>query len=153
MPRRQEASRKREITGVQERCVCVSHFYDGVSSEALVQTGSPAVELFIAALKDADKNVRYTAAKALGEIGDARAIDPLVMALKDADYYVRVKAVEALVKIGDVAVEPLIAALNDSDTDVREAAEGTISHIGTPKAKRAVEEYQRQRPGHVTEHH
>ena len=50
---------------------------------------------------------------------------------------------------GDVAVEPLIAALKDSDTEVCEAAEGTITHIGTPKAKRALEEYQRQRLAHV----
>jgi HEAT repeat protein len=50
----------------------------------------------------------------LGEIGDARAVEPLIAALND-HFYVRWKAVVALGEIGDArAVEPLIAALNDA---------------------------------------
>ena len=50
----------------------------------LVDTGHPEVTiLFIQALKDKDKLVRPGAARVLGEIGDARAVEPLARSLKD----------------------------------------------------------------------
>jgi len=72
------------------------------------------VEPLIAALKDEDVNVRWPAARALGEIKDTRAIKPLIAALKDAEWIVREAAAEALIKIGAPAVEPLIAALTEA---------------------------------------
>ncbi|MBN1888621.1 MAG: HEAT repeat domain-containing protein [Thermoflexales bacterium] len=43
----------------------------------------PAVEPLIAALKDTDRDVRKSAAKVLGAIGDACAIELLFATLKD----------------------------------------------------------------------
>ena len=40
-----------------------------------------------------DAEVRQHAARALGEIGDVRAVEPLIAALKDPDKYVRLDAV------------------------------------------------------------
>jgi len=60
---------------------------------------SDEVSVLISALKDEDSNVRRHAAKALGEIGDERAIGPLTEALDDEDEYVREAASEALEKI------------------------------------------------------
>jgi HEAT repeat protein len=40
--------------------------------------GGAAVEALIAALKEGDSDVRATSAKVLGEIGDARAVEPLM---------------------------------------------------------------------------
>jgi HEAT repeat protein len=41
------------------------------------------VEPLIAALKDENSDVRQAAAKALGKIGDPRAVEPLIAALSD----------------------------------------------------------------------
>ena len=43
----------------------------------------------IKALKDKDENVRYYAAKALGWIGDSRAVEPLIEILRDEEKWVR----------------------------------------------------------------
>lgn len=56
--------------------------------------------------------VRREAAKALGKIGDTRAVEPLIQALRDEDWEVRSGAARALGEIGDArAVEPLIQTL------------------------------------------
>ena len=95
-----------------------------------------------------DEDVREAAAKALGEIGDARAVEPLIAAsLQDkgsvgdvkygfsgVSYRVRPAAAKALVSIGVPAVQPLIAALGDGDEDVRRAAAGALGQIGDPRA-------------------
>ena len=54
----------------------------------------------VAALGDADKNVRWRAAEALGEIKNAAAVPALVAALGDADADVRRNAASALRAIG-----------------------------------------------------
>jgi HEAT repeat protein len=78
------------------------------AAAALVKIGSPAVPPLIAALRDRESV--SIAATALGQIGDARAIEPLIGALKGGI----ATAADALGQIGDArAVEPLIAALED----------------------------------------
>jgi HEAT repeat protein len=49
-----------------------------------------------AAVKDKAEGVRYYAARALGQIGDARAVEPLIAMLKDNWRTVREAAAEAL---------------------------------------------------------
>ena len=67
-----------------------------------------------------DVSVRKAAVIALGEIQDARVVEPLIAALKDSDKDVRGQAAIWLGGIKDArAVEPLITALKDSDKDVR----------------------------------
>ena len=53
----------------------------------------------IQALEDESEDVRKVAAMALGEIGDARAVEPLTKALKDKKRDVRKAAKEALKRI------------------------------------------------------
>lgn len=48
------------------------------ASDALFQIGAPAVEPLIAALKDANPDVRGNAAYALGLIKDPRAVEPRI---------------------------------------------------------------------------
>ena len=76
--------------------------------------------------------VRSNAAAALGEIGDAQAVEPLIRALGDAEYWVRSRAdTAALGEIGDVlAVAPLIQALSDADMLVRAGAAEALGEIG-----------------------
>ena len=57
------------------------------------------VKGLIKALKYEDLYVRASAALALREIGDARAVEPLTKALKDEYKHVREAAAEALQKI------------------------------------------------------
>ncbi len=92
------------------------------------------VKGLIKALGYIDVPIRWGAAHALGELGDARAVDPLIAALKDAE--VRKAAAEALGKIGDVrALKPLLATLRDSDLDVREAVVEALDQIGYKPGK------------------
>ena len=93
------------------------------------------MDRLIAALKDNDWNVRYSAAEALGRIGGDKAVEPLITALKDKDNSVRYSAAQALGRIGgDKAVEPLIAALKDNVNSVRYSAAQALGSIGGDKA-------------------
>ncbi|HXF06632.1 MAG TPA: HEAT repeat domain-containing protein [Blastocatellia bacterium] len=76
--------------------------------------------------------IRSQIARALGDIGDARAGEPLIEALKDEDQDVCQAAAEALVGMGAAAVEPLIAALEDGR--VRWAAVEALGRIGDARA-------------------
>ena len=75
-----------------------------------------------------DYKVRRDAAEALGQIGDARAVEGLTVKLKDREeiWEVRVAAAEALGAIGDpTAVDSLIAVLTDKKGD--EAIRGSTA--------------------------
>ena len=88
------------------------------------------VPVFIAALGDKDWRVRWAAADDLGQIGDARAVEPLIAVLRDKDNWVRLGAAEALGWIGDTrAVEPLIVALRDEMKNVRQSAAQSLERI------------------------
>jgi HEAT repeat protein len=73
---------------------------------------------------------------ALGEIGNALAVEPLIKVLNSdgtvaGDKYVREEAARALGEIGDErAVEPLIKALGDEDDYVREATKEALKKLG-----------------------
>jgi hypothetical protein len=91
----------------------------------------------IDALVDSDSDVRERAAKALGKIGDTRAVEPLITALGDEGEIVRWNTAQALGEIGDTrAMEPLITALGDEAGFVRMDAAIALGEIGD---KRAVE--------------
>ena len=76
--------------------------------KALAEIGPPAVLPLIAVLKNGWVTERQNAARALGQIGDERAIAPLVAALKDED--VDYLATKALKQIGGTqAVDALSA--------------------------------------------
>ena len=83
--------------------------------------------------KDPYGDMHRAAAKALGQIGDPRAVEPLIVVLKDE--LVRITAIEALGAIGDPrAVEPLVAVLEDPEYYRREAAARALGQIGDPRA-------------------
>lgn len=65
----------------------------------LRKIGEPAVGALIQALRDKHHHVRETAADALGEIGDARAIESLSELERHAKRELREAAKEALEKI------------------------------------------------------
>ena len=61
--------------------------------------GTAPVEPLIAAVGDANAEVRRRSARALGEIADARALHALTARLKDQDPGVRRAAVQAIAEI------------------------------------------------------
>ncbi|NJR69380.1 MAG: HEAT repeat domain-containing protein [Synechococcales cyanobacterium CRU_2_2] len=77
------------------------------------------IELLIEALSDQDNRspdggypLRRNAARALGKLGDRRAIAPLLDCLCCDDYYVRGAATESLGELGDpTVIEPLLELL------------------------------------------
>jgi len=91
----------------------------------------------LAAKRDADgliKALRYrndtaiqvASARALGELGDPRAVEPLIQALAAGTS----RAADALSQIGTPAVAPLIAALGGQTRAGRLAAAGALDRLG-----------------------
>ena len=74
------------------------YFREG-ALECLGRLGKPAVEILIQTLKAEDAPFQIKAAHALGDIGDARAVEPLTKALESEKRFVREAAKEALEKI------------------------------------------------------
>jgi HEAT repeat protein len=76
--------------------------------------------------------MRAAAARALGEIGDERAVGPLIACLNNGRVpeVVRMAAAEALGAIGDAtALRPLRTALLDHDAEVRDTAKLALDQI------------------------
>lgn len=97
---------------------------------ALTNLGALAVEPLLPLLQHPAEKVRQTAATALAQIGDPRALDALMFALGDASWYVRQQAALGLGRIGDErAVEALIHALGDKDPLVRRAATEALGNF------------------------
>jgi HEAT repeat protein len=92
----------------------------------------------IEALADEDGYVQLAAASALGELGDARAVEPLVGVLQLGGATGAVT--RALAELGEPAVEPLIAvAADDEEGDERRAnAIVALRRIGDPRAAEAL---------------
>jgi HEAT repeat protein len=91
---------------------------------ALVAMGEPALIPLKEALFDTDYQVRWEAAKALGEIREPSTAPALVNALEDADFGVRWLAAEALIGLRRAALSPLLQALAERGqfTMLREGA-------------------------------
>lgn len=83
-----------------------------------------------------DARYRCGCARALGRVGDARAVEPLIGALRDdADPQVRACVAETLGQIGDArAVDPLVGAISDSDKQVRLPASRALGRLGDARA-------------------
>lgn len=88
----------------------------------LIAKGEAAVYPLIGALNDSDWRVREEAAKALGEIGDRRAVKHLIQLFKDEKTRVQLWGTDAIIGMGDGSVGPLIEALDDRDRRIRMGA-------------------------------
>lgn len=99
---------------------------------ALVEIGKPAVPALIEALQDKGNPVtrRWQAAKALGAIKDARAVEPLIKAMSDESEFVRRVAAESLGKLGDKRAIPVLKeALKDKGWHVRRSAAEALKKL------------------------
>lgn len=98
-----------------------------IAAEALGEIGGPAVMPLIAVLTDSERKavVRENAMRALGHIGDARAIDPIFEIAADRGY--DYTAANALVAIGDSA--SALTRLDDPNTYRRQVAAQVLGVI------------------------
>jgi phycocyanobilin lyase alpha subunit len=87
-------------------------------------TETIAIDALIEALKDeSDRSpdggypLRRNAAKALGKLGENRAVPALIEALCCSDYYVRESAAQALEQLGDTRAIPALLNLLDGGLD------------------------------------
>lgn|GEM_PF-2447802 len=89
------------------------------ASKALIDIGTPAVDVLLAALCSEDRRTRIRAALTLGEIADPRTLPALLETLRDGDIKVRRAAVMALGTLGDArGYEALIARLDEKDKEL-----------------------------------
>jgi HEAT repeat protein len=127
-----------------------------IDDDAIAEISETAVERLIAALKDPVSDIRKVMVRALGQMGDDRALEPLVEALQDESNEVRQSAALALeklnwnpdksgtgahfwiakqqwdkcVEIGSPAVEPLISMLRHPHENVRHSVVNALVQIG-----------------------
>lgn len=107
------------------------------------------VRALIDALRHRDPGVPREAAKALGELGDAQAVEPLSRVVPDSVSFppeTRIAAIGALASIGaSGAVAPLAEALKSDNIYVSTAAERAIDKIGGADAAVILGEHRRGR--------
>lgn len=112
------------------------------AAKALSRSRDPrALAPLLAVLADANRDVRWAAIEALGDLGDRRAVPALVEYLKRPEAYRWGKrlAASALGAIGDpAALEPLLGLLADEDPFVRRAAAMALLRLGDPGALQKV---------------
>lgn len=89
------------------------------------------MDSLIEALGDEDLVKRSSAAQALSQIGDPRAVEPLIEFMKKEKRLSRY-AVRYLSMIGEPAVKPLIEALRDENSLIRRLASSGLGRIGEP---------------------
>ena len=110
---------------------------------AVTGVGNSALERLLKCLKDERWRLREHAAKACGEIRDARAVDALVIVCRDRDGAVKSAAAEALGKIGDPKAIPALGKLfRDSSKTVRETAGTALVAIGEASIEALIESLQ-----------
>jgi len=124
---------------------CYNEDKDGLRVQSLNNLGEVGAEEAIEAcfynLEPLDKSKKGNAIKALGLIGDRRAVPHIIPFLTDVDN--RAGAATALGLIGDSrAVEPILATLNDSDKGYRPSAVLALgpSRLGPPAIPALVRE-------------
>lgn len=116
--------------------------------DSLAGFGSQAVEPLCQALRNPEGVVRRNAALLLGQIGDARAVEPLGLALYDVHFEVGETAAGALARFGATGLKVLEEATHAAETDIRLHALYALSHIRdsrvVPLIARLLQDHDRQ---------
>lgn len=117
----------------------------GEAAKALGAMGTRAVDPIISAIRGNPNSfvITWNGAKALGDIGDPRAVAPLIELFKSTptpleqqlheESSVAVQARMSLVKIGIPSVAPLVDALHDANPAVRTNSVKALAEIGDPR--------------------
>ena len=108
------------------------------ATDALIEIVDVATDSLIESLKSEKVNVRCDATRALGEIGNVKAVDHVIRMLKDEWVNVRIYAVTSLGKLNDTkAVPSLIEVMrNEKENDWVRA--GAAAALGVLRDQRAL---------------
>lgn len=108
--------------------------------QALVNIGSPAAASLVELLEARSHQVRWEAAKTLGEIADPQTAPALVSALRDEEFDVRWLAAVGLIAIGSEALPPLLEQLakRPESTWLREGAHHILRSLTDHETKYVV---------------
>ena len=110
------------------------------AGNTLVKIGTPAVEALTVACHNPNRDVRFNAARALGEIRDPKAVESILDLLRDKNRTGRLAAARALGFIKDErAVEPLSHALGDRTRMVRNYIAWALGEISDERAVPALQ--------------
>jgi len=93
-------------------------------------------------VNDADADVRRACAHALGDLSEARSLDPLAKALGDPDVEVQRAAADAIGDLDHVTKAPaaLARATTSQDLELRRSATKALAHIGDQATVQALAE-------------
>jgi HEAT repeat protein len=86
-----------------------------------------AVDALLATFRDPERDLRLSAIRALGALGDEKSLKVLFAQLSDEDSFVRTEALRALAGIGKAGAEVEALVLEDTDPQVRLEAAGTVA--------------------------
>ena len=115
--------------------------------KTLANIGEPVVPVLIEAMKNKDADIRQGAVLALSRMSyyNSKLVEPAIPELTNAleDQDIRQIVVNTLGNIGEPAVPALIKALSSDDSSIGANAAFYLRKIGTPEAKRAVEEWEK----------
>lgn len=101
--------------------------------------GEKVVSLISKVVKDQAEDVRAAAARALGLVGDSRALPALVELLKDSSPVVVRSALDSISRYNEPkALGPLMQALKNADAGVVEKAIEAVGRIGDKRAEEAM---------------
>ena len=99
------------------------------AADIMVLLGDIAVAPLIKALDTADPYLRQQSARALGEIGDPRAVKPLLALLEDREAAVVAQAFSALVNLNDADAMEALAERMIKDPQMWQAGESYLAHL------------------------
>ena len=109
------------------------------SAELLGNAGASAAEReLVGRLDDSDADVRITAARALGRIGEQRSVDDLFRALAQHQIPANTASM-AVLRIGSVGAPGIVAATNSHVPLVRSTAVELAGSLGVMEARPAIE--------------
>ena len=107
---------------------------------SLVAVRKPAIVPLAKLTKDRNEQVRWEAAKALGEIADPKTAAPLTCALEDEEFDVRWLAAEGLIALKSKGLPPLLKALIKRPQSVwlREGAHHVLHDLARTRLRKQV---------------
>lgn len=93
------------------------------------------IDVLIPLLKDADPEVRTTAAHSIEHLEVSCDVNEILLALKSGDTAARIAAIHALGEIGgEKVIAPLIYCAGRPEADIRSAAVEMLGRLGKPSA-------------------
>jgi hypothetical protein len=111
------------------------HYRQGLKQLIQALNQLRPILVYLRDLGSSSDDVRETAARELGELGDLYAAERLIQLLADPDSDVRYAAAEALGKLrSTAAIKPLIRLLGDDDPDVCATSCMALAAIGAQEA-------------------